>query len=221
MAESRRRSTATGGDSSLNYAAVGATESPDVVVYPPPGFRTFQASHRIGSGDERFESASRDLMTWGVQRNSGVHVGDIARDPNAVYHGIEFDEAGRPVGPATPAEELFSPDGTPYVSAGTTALMRFRFGPFSVKAPVKVVYVIDEASRIGFAYGSRHGHPARTEQLQYVEKLEDGTVWLTVRSITAPARFSRGPVVSMLRAAERHYAKRFLTALHPTRTPGS
>ncbi len=221
MAESRRRSTATGGDSSLNYAAVGATESPDVVDYPPPGFKTFQASHRLGSGDERFETASRALMTWGVQRNSGVQVSDIARDPNSVYHGIEFDESGRPLGPAAPAEELFSPDGTPYVSAGTTATMRFKFGPLALKAPVKVVYVLDEPARIGFAYGSRHGHFARTEQLQYVEKLEDGTVWLTVRSISAPVRFSRGPAVSMLRAAERHYAKRFLTALHPTRSPGS
>ncbi|WP_210481056.1 DUF1990 family protein [Naasia sp. SYSU D00948] len=221
MTDSRRRSTSTGGDSSLNYAAVGATESPDVVMYPPPGFRTFQASHRIGSGDDRFESASRALMTWGVQRNSGVQVSEIARDQNATYHGIEFDETGRPLGPAEPAEELFSPDGTPFVSAGTTATMRFSFGPFSVKAPVKVVYVLDEPSRIGFAYGSRHGHPARTEQLQYVEKQEDGTVWLTVRSISAPVRFSRGPAVSVLRAAERHYAKRFLTALHPTRTPGS
>ncbi len=221
MAESRRRSTATGGDSSLNYAAVGATESPDVVDYPPPGFRTFSASRRVGSGDERWEAASRALMTWDVQRNSGIQVSDIARDPNAVYHGIEFDESGRPLGPAAPAEELFSPDGTPYVSAGTTAMMRYKFGPFLLKAPVKVVYVIDEPNRIGFAYGSRHGHFARTEQLQYVERHEDGTVWLTVRSITAPARFSRGPAVAMLRAAEKHYAKRFLTALHPTRSPGA
>ncbi len=218
MAESRRRATSTGGDSSLNYAAVGATESPDVVLYPPPGFRPFSASRRIGSGDERFEVATRALMTWGVQRNSGVEVGEITRDPNPVYHGIEFDESGRPVGPAAPAEELFSPDGTPYVSAGTTAVMKFSFGPFSVKAPVKVVYLLDEPARVGFAYGSRHGHPARTETLQYVEKQEDGTVWLTVRSITAPVRFSRGPAVAMLRAAERHYAKRFLTALHPTRS---
>ena len=57
MTGPRRRSTAHGSDSSLNYASVGATESPDVVVYPPR-FEPFQSSRRIGSGDTRFELAS-------------------------------------------------------------------------------------------------------------------------------------------------------------------
>ncbi|WP_210506034.1 DUF1990 family protein [Naasia sp. SYSU D00057] len=217
MTGPRRRSTATGSDSALNYASVGATESPDVVVYPPKGFRPFQSSRRIGSGDERFELASRALMTWGIHRNSGIAVTDITRDANTVYNGIEFDPAGRPLGPSEPAEELFSPEGVPYVSAGTTAVMQLRIGPFTVPAPVKVVYVIDEPDRVGFAYGTRHGHPSRAEQLQYVTREEDGSVWLTIRSISAPAGRKWGPTVTALRLAQRHYAKRFLTALHPTR----
>jgi uncharacterized protein (UPF0548 family) len=213
----KRRSTATGGDSSLNYASVGATESPDVVAYPPQGFRPFQSSKRIGSGEERWQLASRSLMTWGVHRNSGIAVTDIARDVNAVYNGIEFDPSGRPLGPSEPVEELFSPEGLPYVSAGTTAVMQLRIGPFKIAAPVKVVYVIDEPDRVGFAYGTRHGHPARAEQLQYVTREPDGSVWLTIRSISAPADRRFGVPVSVLRVAQRHYAKRFLTALHPTR----
>lgn len=220
MTGPKRRSSAGAGDESLNYAAVGATQSPDVVLYPPPGFRPFQSSRRIGSGDERFDIASRALMTWGIHRNSGIPVTDIVRDQNTVYNGIEFDPSGRPVGPAAPDEELFSPDGTPYVSAGMTAVMNFALGPFAVKAPVKVVYVIDEPERVGFAYGSRHGHPARAEQLQYVEKEEDGSVWLTIRSISAPAGPRRGPTVALLRAFQRHYSRRLLAALHPTRSAG-
>jgi uncharacterized protein (UPF0548 family) len=221
MTGPKRRSTASDADSSLNYAAVGATQNPDVVLYPPTGFRPYQSSRRLGSGQERFDIASRTLMTWGIHRNSGIPVTDLARDPNAVYSGIEYDEAGRPLGPGQPQEELFSPDGTPYVSAGTTAVMHFALGPFKVTAPVKVVYVLDEPGKVGFAYGSRHGHPARAEQLQYVEMEEDGSVWLTIRSISAPTGPRRGPTVALLRAAQRHYAKRFLTALHPTRATRS
>jgi uncharacterized protein (UPF0548 family) len=218
----KRRATASGGgDASLNYAAVGATQSPDVVLYPPEGFRPFQSSRRIGSGDERFDIASRALMTWGVHRNSGIPVTDIVRDPNAAYTGIEYDAAGRPLGPTPPEEELFSPDGTPYVSAGMTAVMHFHLGPIDVKAPVKVVYVLDEPGKVGFAYGSRHGHPARAEQLQYVEQEEDGSVWLTIRSISSPAGRRTGLTVGLLRLAQRHYGRRFMTALHPTRAAGA
>jgi uncharacterized protein (UPF0548 family) len=217
----RRRSTAGSPDESLNYASVGATQSPDVVVYPPDGFTPFESSRKIGSGDERFEIASRMLMTWGIHRNSGVPVTEIARDDENAYSGIEFDGAGRPVGPTTPAEELFSPDGTPYVSPGMTAVMVFHIGPLTVKAPVKVVYVIDEPDRRGFAYGSRHGHPARAEQLQFVSREPDGSVWLTIRSISSPSERRFGPTVALLRGAQKRYQKRFLTALHPTRTAGA
>lgn len=216
-----RRSTAGAADESLNYASVGATQSPDVVVYPPVGFRPFESSRKIGSGDERFEIATRMLMTWGLHRNSGIPVTEIARDDDATYSGIEFDATGRPVGPGTPVEELYSPDGTPYVAPGMTAVMVFRIGPFTVKAPVKVVYVIDEPERRGFAYGSRHGHPARSEQLQYVTKEADGSVWLTIRSISAPAKRGTALTVALLRRVQTRYQRKFLTALHPTRTAGA
>jgi uncharacterized protein (UPF0548 family) len=216
-----RRSSSFGADSSLNYASIGATQNPDVVLFPPKGFRTFQQSHRIGSGATRFEIASRTLMTWGVHRNSGIPVVDISREAaDLTYKGIEFDGSGRPVGPADPpAEDLFAPDGTPYVSAGMTAVMIFPIGPFKVRAPVKVVYTIDEPDRVGFAYGTRHGHPSKAEQLQYVEREQDGSVWLTIRSISAPSSGRFRLTTTLLRATQKRYARRFLTALHPTRSP--
>lgn len=38
----------------------------------------------------------------------------------------------------------------------------FRFGPVTV--PVRVVYVVDEPNRRGFAYGTRRGHPECGEE---------------------------------------------------------
>jgi uncharacterized protein (UPF0548 family) len=217
-----RRSTAGSVDSSLNYASIGATQNPDIVVYPPQGFTPFEESRKIGSGDERFEIASRMLMTWGVHRNIGIPVTDIARDESIAYRGIELDEGGRPLGPAGEApEELFAPDGTPYVTAGMTATIKMSIGPVKVDAPVKVVYVIDEPDRVGFAYGSRHGHPARSEQLLLVQKEKDGSVWLTIRSISAPTSAKWSPTVVLMRRVQRTYLRKFLTALHPSRATGA
>lgn len=210
------------GDSSLNYAAIGATQSEEILAYPPPGYKAFQATQKLGSGDERFETATRELMTWGLQRNAGITVTDITPESDdTAYTGIEFGEDGRAVGPAAPAEEeLFAPDGTPYVSAGMTAVMHLAFGPVRIPGPVKVVYVIDEPKRIGYAYGTRLGHPSEAEQLMVVDQHDDGEVWLTIRSISRASHWKWRIPLAAFRLGQKRYTRRFLTALHPTRTGG-
>lgn len=47
----------------------------------------------------------------------------------------------------------------------------FTFGPVAV--PVRVVYVVDELHRRGFAYGTRHGHPECGEERFVVNYNED------------------------------------------------
>lgn len=48
---------------------------------------------------------------------------------------------------------------------GRVALLSRRVGPITVKAPCRVVYVVDEADRCGFAYGTLTGHPESGEEL--------------------------------------------------------
>jgi len=209
-------------DSSLNYAAIGATQSREILQYPPKGYRAVESSRRLGSGSERFESAARALMTWGVQRGSGVAVTEVQGESDTeAYAGVDYDEEGRPVGRTTVAEEeLFSPDGTPYVSAGTTAVLTFTVGPVKVPVPVKVVYIIDEPNRVGFAYGSRNGSPAEFERLLLVEQGDDGGVWLTIRALSRPVGVRWRIVLTVLRLGQRRYTHKYLTALHPTRIAG-
>ncbi len=38
---------------SVTYAAVGATQAPDLMQYPPAGYRPIEQRGRIGHGDER------------------------------------------------------------------------------------------------------------------------------------------------------------------------
>jgi len=60
-------------------------------------------------------------------------------------------------------------------------------GPLRIREPVQVVAVIDEPDRKGFAYGTLTGHPVSGEEAFLIERRPDGSVWLSVRSITRPS----------------------------------
>jgi uncharacterized protein (UPF0548 family) len=209
-------------DRVLNYAAIGATRSDEVVNFPPHGYRPFEATQRLGSGDERFEAAARLLMTWGIHRISGIPVTDVElENGKRAYAGVAYDPAGKPLAPHGPlSDQATASDGTPHVVAGMTATVEYGWGPFRAPAPVKVVYVIDEPDRKGFACGTRHGHPASGEELFLLHRDEDGSVHLTVRSVMRASESKYLVPMTLMRVGERQYAKRILTALHPTRSAG-
>ncbi|MGW9629918.1 DUF1990 family protein [Agromyces sp. NPDC055520] len=207
-----RRSTFT--DQSVTYGAIGATLAPDLLRYPPAGYRPAEDSVRLGSGVERFERSAEALMTWGIQRGSGFEVADISTGTGAQYPGIVYDAEGAPLAdqPAPRIEERFGADGTPYIAAGMTATLerKRRFGV--AKTPVLVVYVIDEPDRIGFAYGTTAEGPESGEESFILERREGDTVWLTIRSLLATTSTVGGPGV---RKRRRELTKRELRALHP------
>jgi uncharacterized protein (UPF0548 family) len=58
----------------VTYGAVGATRAPDLLIHPPAGYRPIERRARIGHGDARFEYACAQVLSWGVQRNSGFRV---------------------------------------------------------------------------------------------------------------------------------------------------
>ena len=49
-------------DQPTDYGAVGATQAPDLLQYPPHGFKPYEDSIKIGSGEERFHAASASLL---------------------------------------------------------------------------------------------------------------------------------------------------------------
>ena len=58
-----RRSTFT--DQPVTYGAVGGTQAPDLLYYPPKGYKPLERQVRLGSGEERFETAAAALA-WSV-----------------------------------------------------------------------------------------------------------------------------------------------------------
>lgn len=65
------------------------------------------------------------------------------------------------------------------------AVVVLRLGPLQV--PCRVVHVIDEPTRQGFAYGTLPGHPERGEEAFVLDRHGDGSVSFTVTAFSRPA----------------------------------
>jgi uncharacterized protein (UPF0548 family) len=73
------------------------------------------------------------------------------------------------------------------VEEGTTVLVVLRVSPASIVVANRIVAVVDEPARFGFAYGTLKGHQERGEEAFLVELLGDDSVRATVRVDAAPA----------------------------------
>jgi uncharacterized protein (UPF0548 family) len=204
----------------LSYAAVGATQAADLLYFPPKGFHPMERRARIGSGAQRFETASAKLMAWGVQRGAGLTVGDIQLAPptETDYAGLLYDDEGNPLGPRSAhPEQGYGEDGTPLVSPGTTAVLSIRAFGLSFTAPIRVVYLVDESRRRGFAYGTLPGHPESGEESFVVEHLADDSVWIVVRAFSRPSTWYFWLGYPVLRIMQARATKRYLRSLSPAR----
>ena len=203
----------------VSYGAVGATQAPDLLQYPPAGYRPLERRARIGHGRERFRWASTAILTWGVQRGSGFRV-ETQHTPGYVseltYTPVFFDPSGAPLTPSHTSldgETVYAPDGSALIAPGDTAMLRIRFLLARVKAPARVVYVIDEPTRRGFAYGTLPGHPEDGEEAFVVEIADDDSVWIVIRAFSRPARWYWWLVYPVLRMTQEFYTRRYLRAL--------
>lgn len=203
----------------VTYAAVGGTKAADLMIYPPKGYRPYEKRVRIGHGPTRWDFAWAGTLSWVIQKNSGFIV-DVAETPDEVtdltYTPVGFDAEGNPVVPARvdrSEEHTFGPDGTEFIAPGVTAKLSIPFGPFRVGAPCRVVYIIDEKDRKGFAYGTLSGHPESGEVAFIVDRTEDGSVWLTIRSLSRPAGWGWWLAYPVLRLTQWVYTRRYFRAL--------
>ncbi|MFE7742856.1 DUF1990 family protein [Nocardia sp. NPDC057455] len=109
---------------------------------------------------------------------------------------------------------IFRSADTPTAEPGTRLTVRLGVGPFGITAPCRVVYVLDEPDRLGFAYGTLPGHPASGEELFAVEyDPVDDTVYGLIVAFSRPATwYTRlgGPAVRLI---QRFVAGRYLATL--------
>lgn len=166
------------------YAAVGASNAPDLLRFPPEGATPFAEELRLGSGPDRFLLASSVLMTWGAQRAHGIDVIEVAEGDGGQYSGVTFDASGVPQ-PGAIEDLQFSPDGVPYLRAGSVVRMSWTSDRESLQ--FRVVYTVDESHRTGFALGSADEASVPGEVRYLVEHREDDSVWGTAVGFLYPA----------------------------------
>ena len=87
-----------------------------------------------------------------------------------------------------------------------------RLGPFL--APCRVVYVIDEPNRRGFAYGSLPGHAVRGEEMFAVrfDPSDDG-VYAEVAAFSQPATWWSRLGAPVLALSQQVVTRRYLAAV--------
>jgi uncharacterized protein (UPF0548 family) len=121
-------------------------------------------------------------------------------------HGLRAWQAHRLPGVRVfPRETRIQPGAIVIVTLGTPVL--------AVAAPCRVVQVIDEPQRWGFAYGTLPGHPERGEEAFVTSISADGSVRFEITVFSRPGnavlRMS-GPIA---RALQEKGAKAYLRAL--------
>ncbi|CAN5528128.1 DUF1990 domain-containing protein [soil metagenome] len=201
----------------VTYGAIGGTQAPDLMMYPPKGFRPVERRIRIGHGQLRWEHAWLETMSWGIQKRSGIKVNALEAPTEVTtgtYVPVAFDTDGTPVQPAgtsVSGEAVFGPDGSPLLRPGDTAIMHVPLFPPPV--PARVVYVIDEPLRKGFAYGTLPGHPESGEEAFIVEFRDDDSVWLTIRAFSRPSSWIFWVGYPIVRLMQEIYTARYERAL--------
>ncbi len=75
---------------------------------------------------------------------------------------------------------------TSEVDVGATVVMCAGWGRVGVLAACRVVWVLDEADRHGFAYGTLPDHPEVGEEAFVVERDADDAVWLGITAFSRP-----------------------------------
>ncbi len=96
---------------------------------------------------------------------------------------------------------------------GAALTLRLGRGQFALVAPCRIVYIIQEPDRVGFAYGTLVGHPERGEELFLVERQADDSVTLTIRAFSRPARWYTRLAGPVGRLVQRLIIERYLRAL--------
>lgn len=102
------------------------------------------------------------------------------------------------------------------VELGRTVVLGLGVG-LSLVIPCRVVYVVDEPTRRGFAYGTLPDHPEQGEEAFVVTQDVDGSVWFEITAFSRPGALlvrRAGPVGRAIQsAATTRYERALASAI--------
>jgi uncharacterized protein (UPF0548 family) len=86
-------------------------------------------------------------------------------------------------------------------------------GPLRLNAPCRVVYILDEPLRQGFAYGTLPGHPESGEEAFVIELADDDNVSFAITAFSRPASALARLAGPLGRLTQRRITSRYLRSL--------
>jgi uncharacterized protein (UPF0548 family) len=98
------------------------------------------------------------------------------------------------------------PAGIPIALGEIAGVVVRAFGVWFLCA-ARIVYVIDEPRRFGFAYGTLPGHVERGEERFLVEWLADDTVWYDLDALSQPRYWPARLAYPLARRLQRRFAR--------------
>jgi uncharacterized protein (UPF0548 family) len=173
----------------FTYDVVGSTRYDET----PEGYHRLEYRERIGAGDEVFQRAADALLGWRMQSAAGLPTTATDTPPR-----IGTNSLGR-LGPG--------------LLIGQSPLARI-----GIPVPCRVVWIVNEPDRIGFAYGSLEGHPEAGEESFVITRDSDG-VHFTVRAYSRGATWYTRLAGRAARKAQHYAARRYTAALRRLSTP--
>lgn len=177
-----------------------------------------------------FPDASKLAQHWQKQQAQVFaypEVGSSAGDPPPGYdHDHEATLLGfgdgvfRAAAQALREWAMFPPTWTQIypsnapIEPGSVVLVLFRlFGLWWWHNSSRIVYLIDEPTRFGFAYGTLPAHIERGEEIFWVELRDDGSVWYSIQAFSKPNRWYVWLAYPLARAYQRKFRRDSFAAM--------
>jgi uncharacterized protein (UPF0548 family) len=104
------------------------------------------------------------------------------------------------------ARVSITPHNAPLVE-GQTVVASTSVGPMHVLIPCRIVYVLDESNRFGFAYATLPGHPECGEEAFMLSRSDEGEMTFTVSAHSHPADLMTrlgGPISRLVQQRTNH-----------------
>jgi uncharacterized protein (UPF0548 family) len=101
----------------------------------------------------------------------------------------------------------------PRAAEGVVVVSFLAAGPVILRVPCRVVYVVDEPDRRGFAYGTLPGHPEIGEEAFTVRLTATGEVRANIRAFSRPGTLLTRAAGPLGRLAQSYVTTRYISAL--------
>jgi uncharacterized protein (UPF0548 family) len=111
-----------------------------------------------------------------------------------------------------PVWTAIDPADAPIATGTTIAVLVHALGVWWLNA-ARIVYLIDDRRRFGFAYGTLPGHAECGEERFSVEHRADDTVWYDLRAFSRPRFWAARLGYPITRALQRRFARDSLAAM--------